>query len=111
MTPLETTILLAIVANRLIDFGAAFSTWARGAARFPWAKSASIALGLGLVYLCTINLFPVLAPAAGRMFTAVVIAGLANFIADFLQAFGRFAKAFAAWMTENQDLLSGKGGV
>lgn len=111
MTALETAIVLAIITNRLIDFGAAFSTWARGAARFPWAKSASIALGVVLVYLCALNLFPVLAPAAGRMFTAIVIAGVANFIADFLQAFGRFAKALAGWMTENKDLLSDKGGV
>lgn len=111
MTPPETVILLAIVANRLIDFFSAFALWARGAARLPWAKSASIALGIVLVYLCNTNLFPVLAPAAGRMFTALVVAGLANFLADVLQALGRFAKAFAAWMTENKDLLSDKGGV
>lgn len=111
MPPLETVILLAIVANRLIDFFSAFALWARNKAAFPWAKIASIALGLALVYLCTINLFPALAPAAGRMFTAIVVAGLANFIADFLQAFSRFAKAFGGWLTENKDLLSDKGGV
>lgn len=51
------------------------------------------------------------APAAGRMFTALVIAGIANFLADILQALGRFGKALGAWLTENQDLLSPKGGV